>query len=59
MSDNDYRQQRAKELGLPETASWYDITSHNSNLARQQRAKELGLPETASWDDITSHNSKS
>lgn len=42
----------ALERGLPENATWAEITRFDDNAARKNMAKELRLPETATWEDI-------
>ena len=39
-------------LKLPSTATWKDITKHNSNKSRKELAIKRGLPETATWKEI-------
>jgi len=46
------RAARAAELGLPESATWEDITNHNNEQDRVATAARLGLPESATWADI-------
>ena len=56
MANDDYiRQQRAKEMGLPETATWSEINQASDAAIRQQRAQEKGFvnPDT-SWSAINS-----
>ncbi len=43
--DRVYRQREARQLGLPETATWADI----DDVYRKRQAKNLGLPEIATW----------
>ena len=45
--EKDSRKQTALNLGLPETASWDEI-SMKSDDARKTQAVRLGLPNTAS-----------
>lgn len=52
------RKNFAKEDGLPEDATWDQITQFDSEVSRKKYAKEEGLPEDATWSQITDAQAK-
>ncbi len=44
----------ARKYGLPDTATWTDITITSGEVSRIDFAKRNGLPETATWGEINS-----
>ena len=52
------RQRFAKNRGLPDTATWDEITLFDSEALRRQGARERGLPNTATWEEIDHFDSE-
>jgi len=42
----------ARKYGLPDTATWTDITITTGEISRKEFAKQKGLPESATWAEI-------
>jgi len=42
----------ARKYGLPDTATWTDITITTGEISRKEFAKQKGLPKTATWAEI-------
>jgi hypothetical protein len=57
-SSEQFRKNRALELGLPENSTYGDICNFTSEQYRKNRALELGLPENATYGDICNFDSE-
>jgi len=53
-----FRKNRALELGLPENSTYGDICNFTSEQYRKNRALELGLPENSTYGDICNFDSE-
>lgn len=52
------REEYAKEIGLPTTASWVDICNAKTELYRRTLAREYGLSRNASFRKIIDEQEK-
>ena len=56
VTENDLEQESriefARKYGLPDTATWTDITITTGEVSRKEFAKQKGLPESSTWGEI-------